>query len=100
MTHDTVATERENAGSLDTAHHVIDITSLDGAGAEQYDPEAEVGLDSPGRFGIDVRAQEDESVLIRYDHVAGELSVVNVSDGSDVTSGTDVGEVMLHVFGV
>jgi len=99
MTHTTVATERENAGSLDTVYHVIDITGLDGAGTEQYDPEAEVGLSQPERFGIDVRAQEDETVLIRYDHVADELSVVNVADGTDVANNTDVGEVMLEIVG-
>jgi hypothetical protein len=100
MTHSTIATERENAGSLDTVYHVIDITALDSAGTEQYAPGDEVGLDDPGRFGIDVRAQEDTSVLIQYDHVADELSVTNVDDGSAVANDTDVGEVMLEVMGV
>ena len=45
------------------------------------------------------RATESESYLVRWDHVAGNLSVVNVADGTDVTSGTDVGEVILEVVG-
>jgi len=100
MTHTTVATERENAGSLDTVYHVIDITGLDGAGTEQYDPEAEVGLSQPERFGIDVRAMADDSFRVVYDHVNDELSVTNAADNTDPTSGTAVGEVMLEVTGV
>jgi len=100
MTHSTVATERENQGSTDVVYHVIDITSLDSAGTEQYDPGDELGLESPGRFGIDVRAQENSGYLIRYDHINDALTVVNVSDGTDVADATDVGEVMLEVVGV
>jgi len=100
MTHEIIATERENRGSLDNAFAVLDITSLDAAGAEQFDPAAELGLSEPGHFGIDVRAQENSAYLIRYDHINDELSVVNVADGTDVAGATDVGEVMLEVVGV
>lgn len=99
MTHTTVATKRENGGSKDEAYHVIDLTSLDRAGEEDYDPDAELGLEDPGRFGIDVRAQEDETVKVDYDHLNDQLTVINVADGTGVAQGTDVGEVMLHVVG-
>jgi hypothetical protein len=100
MTHSTVATERENAGSVSVVYHVIDITSLDSGGTEQYDAEAEVGLSDAGRFGLDVRAKEDPTVAVSYDHLNDELNVVNVADGTNVANNTDVGEVMLEVVGV
>lgn len=99
MTHSTVATERESGGSRDEVYHVIDITSLDRAGEEDYDTDAELGLEDPGRFGIDVRAQADESVKVDYDHVNDQLTVINVADATNVAQGTAVGEVMLHVVG-
>jgi hypothetical protein len=100
MTHSTVAVERENAGSLDAAYHVVDITALDSAGTEQYDPGSELGLESPGRFGVDVRAMENDSYRVVYDHINDELSVTNAADNTDVANDTDVGEVMLYVTGV
>jgi hypothetical protein len=99
MTHSTINEEDTNRGSEDAVFHTIDITSLDSAGAESYDPETETRISGADRFGISVRGTEDESVLVRWDHVAAELSVVNVADGADVTSGTDVGEVILEVVG-
>jgi len=99
MTHSTTATERENGGSTDEAYHLIDITSLDRAGEEDYDTEAELGLENPGRFGIDVRATADSTVKVDYDHVNDQLTVINVSDATNVAQGTAVGEVMLHVVG-
>jgi hypothetical protein len=99
MTHTTVATERESGGSKDEAYHTIDITGLDRAGEEDYDADAELGLEDPARFGIDIRAQEDETVKIDYDHLNDQLTVINVADATAVAQGTDVGEVMLHVVG-
>lgn len=98
MTHSTINTERENAGSVDVVYHTIDITSLDGAGAEQYDPDAELGLADPAKYGIGVRGQEDPTLDIVWDHVAGELSVTDDA-GADVTAGTAVGQVVLEVTG-
>lgn len=99
MTHSTVNTEPESRGSTDEVLHTIDVTSLDSAGVETYDPEAEVGISGADRYGIAVRGQEDESLHIVWDHVAGELAVLNVSDATDVAQGTDIGEVVLEVVG-
>lgn len=99
MTHSTVNVEAENEGSTDAVIHTIDITSLDNAGAENYDPAAELGLEGEGRYGISVRGQGDSSLFVVYDHVNGTLDVRNVSDGTNVASGTAVGEVVLHVKG-
>jgi len=100
MTHSTTAVERGNQGSLETAYHVIDITSLDRAGEEDYDASAELGIQGQGRFGIDVRATADSTVKMDYDHVNDQLTVINVADATDVAQGAAVGEIMLHVTGV
>lgn len=100
MTHTTISEEVENRGSTTAVFHTIDITSLDAAGAETYDPEAETNISGADRYGISVRAQEDESLQFTWDHVAADLSVTNVADGTAVTGGTDVGEVILEVVGV
>lgn len=100
MTHSTVNMERESDGSLEGVLHTIDITSLDSNGAETYNPSDELGVEGEGRFGISVRGQGDSSLFIVYDHVTGDLDVRNVSDGTNVASGTAVGEVVLHVKGV
>lgn len=101
MAHDIIATEAENRGSLATVFAVLDITALDAAGTENFDPAAELGITgASGRFGIDVRAQADNTYRLTWDHVAGELAVQNVADGTDVANDTAVGEVMLEVTGV
>lgn len=99
MTHSTVNTEPENHGSVDAVFHTIDVTSLDAAGAEQYDPGAEVGLENAAEYGVSVRGVEDPTVQVAWDHVNEQLDVINVSDATDVASATDVGEVVLHVVG-
>jgi hypothetical protein len=98
MTHSTVSSRRESGGSTDRVFHTVDITSLDSAGAENYTPEDAVGVD-PEQHGVDVVGQADTSYLVRWDHVNEQLSVVNVADGTDVASGTAVGEVRLRVEG-
>lgn len=97
MTHSTVNVERESSGSFISAYHTIDVTSLDNAGAETYDPEAELGL-SP--LGISINGQEASDQFVRWDHLNGQLHVTNAADGTDVASGTDVGEIILKVDGV
>lgn len=99
MTHSTVATEPENAGSVDAVYHTIDITSLDSAGTETFDPQSEVGVD-PGQHGVAVVGQADLSYLFVWDHTNGQLAVVSVADGSDVAGGTAVGQVRLRITGV
>lgn len=99
MTHSTINTRAENAGSLDVVYHTIDITSLDAAGVENYDPEGATNLSGADVLGVSVRGLEDPTVQVAWDHVNGQLDVINVSDATDVTSGTDVGEVILEVTG-
>jgi len=99
MTHSTTDTEHENAGSRDVVYHTIDVTSLDAAGTEQYDPDAEVGLTGAGRYGVSVRGQESSDYAVTWDHINEALSVVNVADGTGVANNTDIGEVVLEVVG-
>ena len=100
MTHSTTDRAAESGGSTTVVFHTIDITSLDSAGAETYDPDAEldVAVDTTG--GIDVVGQENTAYLVRWDHLTAQLTVVNVADGTDVAAATDVGEVVLKVEGV
>ncbi|GGK74566.1 hypothetical protein [Haloarcula sebkhae] len=97
MTHTTVDDEHVNSGSHRTVFHTIDVSSLDNAGSEGYDPAAETAVDVV--LGVSVAGQEDESLFVRYDHVAGNLSVTSAADGTDTTAGTDVGEIILRVDG-
>jgi len=100
MTYTITNTERENHGSVDAAYVTVDITSLDSGGFEPFDPGSVTGLESPSRFGVRVAGQEATAQLVRWDTANSRLSVVEVADGSDTTSGTDVGEVVLEIHGV
>jgi hypothetical protein len=99
MTHSTVETVPASAGSEDAVYHTIDVTSLDSAGVETYDPAAEVGIAGADRYGVSVRGQEDETLALVWDHVDGELKAKNRDDGTDVANNTDIGEVILEVVG-
>jgi len=99
MTYSITNREAENHGSLEAVYATVDITSLDSAGYEPFDPEAALGVSGVGRFGVSVRALENPQYRVAWDSANGRLDVINVSDGADVTSGTDVGEVLLEVTG-
>lgn len=99
MTHSTVNTELENQGSRDVAYHEINVTSLDSAGVEQYDPRSELNLDGDDRFGIDVRGQTNDSVVWSWNSTDANLSVRHMSDGTQVANNADVGHVTLEVVG-
>lgn len=99
MTYSVTNTERENYGSLDVVLATVDITSLDAAGAEAIDVEAAFGLSDASIYGVSVRGQESSDYAVTWDHINGAVSVVNVADGTDVASATDVGEVVLEVVG-
>jgi len=100
MTYSLINTERENHGSVDAAYVTVDITSLDSAGFEPFDPDAVAGLSDPSEYGVRVVGQESTAQLIRWDSLNSRISVVEVADGTDTTSGTDVGEVILELHGV
>lgn len=100
MTYSVTNVEDENAGSTDAVFATVDITSLDSAGFEPFDPSAALGVDGADRYGVGVRGLENPQYRVAYDHVNGQLDVTNVSDGTDVAAGTDVGEVVIEARGV
>lgn len=96
MAYNTVDQQRESGGSFYSVFHTIDITSLDQAGIEPYDPGGRFGV-TP--YGVEVIGQADESLAVVWDSVDGELKVRNRADDSTVAQGTAVGEVVLRVDG-
>ena len=46
-----------------------------------------------------VRGLENPQYRVVFDHLNTRFDVINVSDGADVTSTTDVGEVVIEVSG-
>ena len=99
MTYSLTNTDDGNRGSRDDAVAVVDITSLDSAGYEPFDPDAVFGLEDSTELGVAIRGQEDPQYVFGYDHVNQRITVKNMSDGTDVTSGTDVGEVVVEAIG-
>jgi hypothetical protein len=99
MTYSTTNVENENHGSVDAVVATVDVTSLANAGNEPIDTDAAFGLEDATRYGVRVAGQEDATYHIVWDHLNDQLRVVNVADGTDVTAGTDVGEVVLEVIG-
>lgn len=96
MTHDSLNVEDESGGSVRSYYHTIDITSLDNAGVEDYDPGSRFGI---GVHGVAVVGQEPAGLFIRWDSVNEQLHVTDAADGTTVAQGTDVGEVILRVDG-
>ena len=99
MTYSITDKEVENGGSVTRIFATVDITSLDSAGFEPFDPAAQFNLDDPNHYGVSVRGLENPQYRVAYDHINAQLDVINVSDGADVTSTTDVGEVVVEVVG-
>jgi len=99
MTHSTTSLVPENFGSRDAYLHVIDITSLDAAGQENYDPNSEVNVDLGDDYGVLVADQEDPQRRYSWDHTSDHLDVKDLSDGTDTANNTDCGEVKLVVVG-
>lgn len=98
MTHTTTVEDRVSDGSYEAVFATLDITSLDNANTESFDPAAEFGMNTV--LGVSVEGLENAgSFDVEFDHVSGTtLSVVN-EDGTDPTSGTDVGEVRVKASG-
>jgi hypothetical protein len=106
MTHSVDITHRENHPTVRRIV-TLDITSLDAAGVEEFDPTAEVD-DTTRKPVLDVSSPlvvtpvewEDETLQVMWDSVDGEFKIKNLSDGTDVAGGTAVGEVVVEVTGV
>jgi len=99
MTHSTTSLEPENFGSRDAFIHVIDITSLDATGQENYDPSSELNVNLGADYAVVVADQEDPSKRFSWDHTSDHLDVKDLSDGTDTANNTDCGEVKLVVVG-
>lgn len=96
MTFDTTNVDYESGGSFVSVFATVDITSLDGANTEPFDPDAVFNVDP---LGVSVQGVENgDAYDVTYDHLAGEFTVLN-ADGTDPTAGTDVGEVRVRVDG-
>jgi hypothetical protein len=99
MTYSITNREVENNGSVTAVYATVDITSLDSAGFEPFDPSAALGVDGAADYGVSVVGSESNAYLVRWDHVNERLSVVDVADGTDTASATDVGEVIVKAEG-
>jgi len=99
MTNTTTVTEQTVFGNKDAWFVNVDITSLGAAGTEAWVPEDEIDALDADELVL-VGSHESEAYRITFDHTLDQFDVVNVADGTDVTSGTDVGEVELLIVGV
>jgi len=87
-----------NGGVLQVETVTVDVTNLSNAGHHVWDPGANTLVDDPE--SVTVTGQEDPTCHIKWDSLKGDrFHVVNVSDATDVTAGTDIGEVELRVEG-
>lgn len=99
MTNSTTVNATFPVGDRWMADVTVNITSLGANGTEAWVPATEIDtLDAVDV--VIVGSQETEGNLVTYDHVNEQFDVVQVSDGSDTGSGTDVGEVELLALGV
>jgi len=97
MTHSTTVEDRLSGGNYETVVATLDITSLDNANNEAFDPAAELGFDTV--LGVAVAGVENaDSYVVQYDHLETDLYVEGYG-GTDPTAGTDVGEVRVRVDG-
>lgn len=98
MTHSTTIEEKANSGSYETVFATLDITGLDNANNESFDPASEFNLNSV--LGVSVVGLENpESYVAQFDHLDGTTLYVEGYGGTDPTAGTDVGEVRVAVHG-
>ncbi|WP_435065883.1 hypothetical protein [Halobaculum sp. EA56] len=98
MTHTTTVEERVSDGSFESVFATLDVTGLDAADSESFDPAAELGFDTV--LGVSVEGLENGDLYqAAFDHLDGATLHVHNLDGTDPTAGTDVGEVRVKVSG-
>lgn len=96
MTYDTSDVDYESGGSVVSVYATVNITSLDGANTEPFDPDAVFNVDP---LGVSIIGLENgDSYDVEYDHLGTQFVVQN-NDGTDPTATTDVGEVRIRVDG-
>jgi hypothetical protein len=98
MTHTTTVEHDASDGNYGSVFATLDITSLDNANNESFDPASEFNLSDV--LGVEILGLENpESYVVEWDHVDGGTLYVEGYGGTDPTSGTDVGEVRVKVSG-
>ena len=101
MTHDILNQDSLTMRTLPLENNLrwvgikLDITELDSAGTETFTATDYIDVVSAGS----VLSVENDEYSIVYDHVAGNISVRNKSDGAAVANNTAVGELMLVLWG-
>jgi hypothetical protein len=97
MTHTTTAVDRNlSSGSYESVVADIDITSLDNAASEVFDPATEFGFQDV--LQVEVGQLENPGTYVVQVEQNNNLHVEQYG-GTDPTSGTDVGVVRVTVHG-
>lgn len=94
MTHTTTVKERLSTGDSVTVVAELDITSLDNAASEDFDPATEFNLADV--LSVEVGNLENPNSFIVQAAADNDLSVEDYG-GTDPTAGTDVGTVVVSV---
>jgi hypothetical protein len=98
MTHSTTVEGDHSGGSVRSLYATLDITSLDNANNESFDPTSEFDFDTI--LGVSVLGlEEPENYIVQFDHLDGTTLYVEGYGGTDPTATTDVGEVRVRVDG-
>lgn len=94
MTHTITTEERESGGSYASVFATVDITSLDNAASEDFDPVSEFALQ--GVLNLEVGQLENPNTYVVQAAADNDLAVEQYG-GTDPTAGTDVGTVRVSV---
>lgn len=94
MTHTTTVVDRLSTGDSVTVVADLDITSLDNAASEDFDPESEFALQ--GVLNVEVGQLENPNTYVVQVADDNDLSVEQYG-GTDPTATTDVGTVRVSV---
>lgn len=96
MTHTTTVEERLSSGSYETVVATLDITSLDNADSEGFDPASELGIDDV--LNVEVGRIENAGSYVVQPLANNDLQI-EAYGGTDPTAGTDIGTVRVTVHG-